>query len=80
MIFTTGFHWLMDQEFSKSNQILQTKGMNIVNYYVKLKQLWDALAKYDQPLTCKYEGSHVILDRFLTRNKKRKGYITFLWG
>ena len=51
--------------------------MSIVNYYEKLKQLRDVLANYDHPPTCKCEGCTCDLDRFLTRNEKRKWYIPF---
>jgi len=41
----------------KSNLVeCRQKRMNIVNYYRKLKQLWDELANYDQPPVSKCGG------------------------
>jgi len=49
------------------------KGMSIANYYGKLKQLWNALANYDHPPTCKCRGCTCdvgsILDKEMRRGK-----------
>ena len=56
------------------------KGMSIVNYYKKLKQLWDVLANYDQPPTCKCGGCTFDLGSILDKKREEKRVHTFLMG
>jgi len=54
--------------------------MSIVNYYGKLKQLWDALMNYDQPPTCKYGGCTCDLESILDKKQEEERVHTFLMG
>jgi len=56
------------------------KGMSIVNYYGKLKQLWDELANYDQPPTCKCGGCTCDLGSILKKKREEEMVHTFLMG
>jgi len=52
--------------------------MNIVNYYEKLKQLWDELTNYDQPPTCKCEGYTCDLGSIIDKKQEEERVHTFL--
>jgi len=52
--------------------------MSIVNYYGKLKQLWDALANYDQPPTCKCDGCTCDLRSILDKKREEERVHTFM--
>jgi len=54
--------------------------MNIVNYYGKLKQLWDELANYDQSPTCKCGGCTCDLGSILDKKREEERAHTFLMG
>jgi len=54
--------------------------MSIVNYYGKLKQLWDALANYDQLPTCKCGGYTCDLGSILDKKQEEEMAHIFLMG
>jgi len=54
--------------------------MNIVNYYGKLKQLWDELENYDQPPTCKCGGCTCDLGSILDKKREEERVHTFFMG
>jgi len=63
----------------KSNLVeCRQEGISIVNYYKKLKQLWDALANYDQP--CKCGGCTYDLGSILDKKREEERVDTFLMG
>ena len=53
------------------------KGMSIVNYYRKFKQLWDALTNYDQQPTCKCDTCN---GSILDKKREEERVHTFLMG
>jgi len=65
----------------KSNLVeCRQKVMIIVNYYGKLKQLWDALTNYDKSPTCKCKGYTCDLGSILDKKWEEKRVHTFLMG
>jgi len=56
------------------------RGMSIVNYYGKLKQLWDDLANYDQMPMCKCRKCECNLRSSFERKREEKRVHTFLMG
>jgi transposase InsO family protein len=56
------------------------RGMSIVSYYGKLKQLWDELANYEQLPTCKCGGCTCDLRAVLEKNREEERVHIFLMG
>jgi len=54
--------------------------MSIVNYYEKLKQLWDELTNYDQPLTCKCGGCTCDIGSIIDKKQEEEIVHIFLMG
>ena len=54
--------------------------MSIVNYYGKLKHLWDELANYDQMPTCKCGKCECDLGSMLEKKREEERVHTFLMG
>nr|GEZ29201.1 hypothetical protein [Tanacetum cinerariifolium] len=58
----------------------QKKGLTIVSYYGRLKQIWDELANYDQITTCTYGKCKCELEKNLAKKQKDEKVHTFLMG
>lgn len=56
------------------------RGMSIVNYYGKLKQLWDELANYDQMPMCKCGKCECNLGSEFEKKQEEERVHTFLMG
>ncbi|GJR79707.1 retrovirus-related pol polyprotein from transposon TNT 1-94 [Tanacetum coccineum] len=56
------------------------KGMTIVDYYAKLKQIWDELSNYEQVATCKHGKCICNLGAILTNKQEEEKVHTFLLG
>ena len=56
------------------------KGRSIVNYYGRVKQLWDKLASYDQMLTCKCRKYEYSFGSVLEKKREEERVHTFLMG
>jgi len=56
------------------------RGISIINYYGKLKQLWDDLANYDQMPICKCGKCECNLGSSFEKNREVERVHTFLMG
>lgn len=56
------------------------KGMSIVNYYSKRKQLWDELANYDHMAMCKCRKCECNLGSILVMGREEGAYFSYKVG
>jgi len=69
----------MDREFNNLNLSLQ-HGMSMVNYYGKLKSLWDELAIYEPILACTSKSCECKISQKLQKRHEEEHVHQFLMG
>nr|GFA21599.1 retrovirus-related Pol polyprotein from transposon TNT 1-94 [Tanacetum cinerariifolium] len=71
-------HWVQKLKYDLAS--CRQKGMAIVDYYAKLKQIWDELSNYEHVATCKCGNCKCNLGAILTNKQEEENFHTFLLG